>query len=308
MSKLDWGKVDRLIGVALEEDLGRDGDVTSLAIFSAERRTSRLIGKATGTLAGIEIFARVFSLVDSATRVSPARRDGDALEPADMVAEITGAATSLLSAERTALNFLSYLSGIASETARFVRAAGGRCAILDTRKILPGYRELAKYAVRVGGGTNHRLGLHDMVLIKDNHIDMAGSIDLAVERVRRRWGNRYRVEVECRTVDHVREAVEAGVDVIMLDNMSIEDMGRALTLRRGEMRFEISGNVTLDRVTELSRLGADFISVGALTHSVSGLDFSLVAAETDAGAASARAEGAAPEATQDGDAPRTGAG
>jgi nicotinate-nucleotide pyrophosphorylase (carboxylating) len=235
-----------------------------------------LISKDTGVLAGIDLFSRVFTTVDSTTQVEAPLRDGADLVPGDLVAVVSGRATSVLAAERTALNFVSYLSGIATQTRRYVDAAGGRIRILDTRKTLPGYRELAKYAVVVGGGENHRMGLHDMVMIKDNHIDMAGSVSFAVERVRRRWGNRYKIEVECRTPDEVGEALEAGVDVVMLDNMTIEDMLASLALPHGKTEFEISGNVNLQRITALRDLGADSVSVGALTHTVVGFDFSLI--------------------------------
>ena len=274
---MDFTNLDRLIQLALEEDLGTEGDVTSLAVFADEDRAVRLISKDSGVLAGIDVFAKVFVSVDPGTVVEISMTDGADLAPGDVVAAIHGRATSVLSAERTAINFVSYLSGIATETRHYVEAAGGRVRILDTRKTLPGYRQLAKYAVRVGGGENHRMGLYDMVMIKDNHADMAGSISFAVERVRRRWGDRFRIEVECRTPAEVEEALESGADVIMLDNMSIEDMLVSLSLPHGQAEFEISGNVNLERIMGLRDLGADLVSVGALTHSVVGFDFSLMA-------------------------------
>jgi nicotinate-nucleotide pyrophosphorylase (carboxylating) len=266
--------------MALDEDLGAEGDVTSIAIFADERRRCSLVSKDTGVLAGSAVFARVFALVDPASRVAFLLDDGASLAPGQAVARIEGRATGVLSAERVALNFVSFLSGIATQAREFVEAAGGRVTILDTRKTLPGFRDLSKYAVRVGGARNHRSGLHDMVLIKDNHIDMAGSIELAVARVRHRWGRRFRVEVECRSEEEVRQAVDAGADIVMLDNMAREEMERSLRLRRGAVQFEISGNMTLERVRDLSGLGADSISVGSLTHSVRRFDFSLV---TDGG-------------------------
>ncbi len=273
---MDWERVDPLIRMALEEDLGSDGDVTSLAVFADERRECRLVSKDTGVLAGAAVFERVFRLVDARSRVRFHFEDGASLTPGMEVAEVGGLATSVLASERVALNFVSFLSGIATQAREFVAAADGRVEILDTRKTLPGFRALSKYAVRVGGARNHRDGLHDMVLIKDNHIDMAGSISVAVERVRRRWGSRFRVEVECRTEDEVREAIGAGADIVMLDNMSRDRMAAALRLRRGAVKFEISGNMTLDKVRDLAGLGADYISVGSITHSVRRFDFSLV--------------------------------
>ena len=273
---MEWERVDPLIRMALDEDLGSDGDVTSLAIFADERRECRLVSKDTGVLAGAAVFERVFHLVDERSRVRFLFEDGTSLTPGMEVAEIGGLATSVLASERVALNFVSFLSGIATQARDFVAAAAGRVEILDTRKTLPGFRALSKYAVRVGGARNHRDGLHDMVLIKDNHIDMAGSISVAVERVRRRWGSRFRVEVECRTEDEVREAIDAGADIVMLDNMSRDRMAAALRLRRGAVKFEISGNMTLDKVRDLAGLGADYISVGSITHSVRRFDFSLV--------------------------------
>jgi nicotinate-nucleotide pyrophosphorylase (carboxylating) len=263
-----------LIDRALEEDLGQAGDVTSepLDDYLAE---ARLLAKATGVVAGIEAFAAVFRRVDPSVTVRLHRRDGDRVEDGEVVADVEGSVKSILRAERTSLNLLSYLSGIATETARYVEAAGSGLAILDTRKTLPGYRALAKAAVVLGGGRNHRMGLHDMVLIKDNHVDSAGSVSRAVSLVRGRWGRRFTVEVECRTLAEVREALEAGVDIVMLDNMDTPLMREAVKLVAGRVRIEASGNMTLDRVRELVGSGVDCVSVGRLTHSVEALDFSL---------------------------------
>lgn len=270
---------DHLIRTALAEDLGDVGDVTSSALFSDETLVARLSCKARGVLAGAEVFAAVFTSVDEQTDVDFQKADGEVLSPGDHVATVTGKASAVLAAERVALNFLSFLSGISSATREYVdeAARGGRARILDTRKTLPGYRVLSKYAVGVGGGTNHRMGLHDMVMLKDNHIDRAGSITRAVAAVRERWGDRYRIEVECRTLDDVVEARALEVDVIMLDNMSIEEMRRAVALCGERPALEASGNMTLSRIREVSATGVDFISVGMLTHSVTGLDFSLTA-------------------------------
>jgi nicotinate-nucleotide pyrophosphorylase (carboxylating) len=273
---------DYLIDAALAEDLGEAGDVTSTALFTEEALEARLTCKARGVLAGADLFAAVFARIDGRTAVDFHRADGADLSPGDHVATITGRATSVLSGERVALNFLSFLSGIATATRLYVdeARAGGAARILDTRKTLPGYRALSKYAVKVGGGTNHRMGLHDMVLLKDNHVDRAGSITRAVEAVRARWGDRYRIEVECRTLAHVTEARDLGVDVIMLDNMSIEQTREAVFLCGGRPQIEASGNMDLSRVREVSSAGVDFISVGRLTHSVEGLDYSLTTEPT----------------------------
>jgi len=271
---------DHLIRTALAEDLADVGDVTSSALFGDERLVARLSCKAHGVLAGAEVFAAVFTTVDERTIVDLGKADGEVLSPGDHVATVAGTATAVLSAERVALNFLSFLSGIASATREYVEEAarGGRASILDTRKTLPGYRTLSKYAVRVGGGTNHRIGLYDMVMLKDNHIDRAGSITRAVAAVRERWGERYRIEVECRTLDDVAEARSLDVDVIMLDNMSMDETRRAVELCGGRPELEASGNMNLSRIREVSATGVDFISVGMLTHSVTGLDFSLTVA------------------------------
>ena len=279
MRGVNWDRIDPLIRMALDEDLGAEGDVTSLAIFSQERRRCTLVSKDTGVLAGAAVFSRVFAAVDPGSRVRFLFEDGASLAPGQSVAEVDGLATSVLSSERVALNFVSFLSGIATQAREFVEAAAGRVTILDTRKTLPGFRDLSKYAVRVGGASNHRSGLNDMVLIKDNHIDMAGSIPLAVERVRGRWGTRFRVEVECRTEAEVRQAIDAGADIVMLDNMGRDEMARSIGLRRGGVEFEISGNMSLEKVRALADLGADSISVGSITHSVRRFDFSLLTAK-----------------------------
>jgi nicotinate-nucleotide pyrophosphorylase (carboxylating) len=268
--------LDSLIDLALREDLGPDGDVTSRAIFGNETVTTVLSSKARGVLAGMDAFAAVFRRVDRTVTVDPHRGDGEPLAPGDVVATVRGPTVSVLEAERTAINFLSYLTGIATETRRYVeRAAEGGATVLDTRKTLPGYRSLAKYAVTVGGGKNHRIGLFDMVLIKDNHVDAVGGVQDAVERVRSAWGSRFRVEVECRNLGEVRAAADAGADVIMLDNMDVATCEQALTFRRPGLAFEVSGNVDLDTVAAYSRTGVDFVSVGRLTHSVRAFDFSM---------------------------------
>jgi nicotinate-nucleotide pyrophosphorylase (carboxylating) len=277
MASMSFQNCETLIDLALAEDLGAGGDVTSQAVFVDETVDAVLVSKDTGVLAGIEVFRRVFEKVDSNIMIEFLRSDGDALASGDTVAHVRGKTISVLSAERTAINFLAFLSGIATETSKFVSeaSAGGRAVILDTRKTLPGYRELSKYAVRVGGGRNHRMGLHDMVMLKDNHIDRCGSISSAVHRVREKWGSMYRVEVECRTAVEVGEALDSGVDVIMLDNMDFDQMKSAVRLCDGRSETEASGNMELDRIRAVSSIVVDYISVGKLTHTVRAFDFSL---------------------------------
>jgi len=267
-----------LVSLALREDLGDLGDVTTQAVVPVGSGTATLWSKDTGVLAGEEVFAAVFRAVDPSVSVDFALHDGAPLERGISVARVTGTTASLLQAERTALNFLSFLSGIATATAEMVHAAraAGTAAILDTRKTLPGYRALSKYAVSVGGGRNHRMGLHDMVLIKDNHIDSAGSVAAAVRAARERWGKRFTIEVECRTEAEVSEALAtSAVDIILLDNMDPPRMRSAVQSIAGRARVEASGNVTQSTVAAISATGVDFISVGALTHSVKAFDFSL---------------------------------
>ncbi|MBN2533122.1 MAG: carboxylating nicotinate-nucleotide diphosphorylase [Spirochaetales bacterium] len=266
-----------LIKRALDEDLNTAGDITSRAIFSKESGKAVLLSKDTGILAGAEIFARVFTMVDRKTKVSFLFQDGSVLAPGDTVARLSGRVYSILKAERTALNFLSLLSGIATRTNSFVKAARekGKACILDTRKTIPGYRALSKYAVRMGGGTNHRMGLYDMVLIKDNHIDAAGGITEAVKRLKAKWDRRFRIEVECRTIEDVKEALACGVDVIMLDNMTDERITEAVRETGGRVKMEVSGQMDIERIKQISDSGIDYISVGKLTKSVDAFDFSL---------------------------------
>ncbi len=273
---------DCLLDLALEEDLGETGDVTSKAVFSAQDRCNALlVSKDTGLLCGCELFSGVFTRLDPEVSVRFHKNDGESLLPGNRVAELEGPTISILQGERIAINFLGFLSGIATEASRFAHRAAerGKSLILDTRKTLPGYRSLSKYAVRTGGARNHRMGLYDMVLIKDNHIDAAGGITQAVQKVRQAYGQEYKIEVECRTLDDVKEALELKVEWIMLDNMDENTCLSALDLRRerGEAKavFEASGNMNMERIGGYSALAVDYISVGALTHSVKTFDFSL---------------------------------
>jgi len=276
IGSMDFTSFRPLVQSALAEDLGELGDVTTDAVFTDEAGELTLLSKADGVLAGSAIFDLVFAEIDPAVVVEWSRHDGDTLRSGEEVATVRGRSRSLLRGERTALNFLSFLSGIATSTRRHVQAAGcGRATVLDTRKTLPGYRALSKYAVRVGGGANHRMGLFDMVMLKDNHIDLAGSITDAIRRVREKWGDRFKVEVECRTRDEMKEAIEAGADVVMLDNMDVASVSALCGEPHEGTKIEVSGNVSIDTLEALAVTGVDYISVGALTHSVRAFDFSL---------------------------------
>jgi nicotinate-nucleotide pyrophosphorylase (carboxylating) len=269
-----------LIDAALAEDVG-PGDFTSLWTFPADRQgEAEIVAKASGVIAGTEVAAEVFRRVDSSIDVEVVAGDGTAVDPGDRVMRISGPARSILTAERVALNFLQRLSGVATVTRTYVRAVQGTGArVIDTRKTTPGMRLLEKRAVLAGGGANHRIGLHDMVLIKDNHIAAAGGITSAVEAVRRQNDRGLRVEVETTTLDEVDEALAAGVDRIMFDNMPVDLLREAVDRVResgdGRPETEASGGITLDTIRAVAETGVDFISVGALTHSAPALDLSL---------------------------------
>lgn len=274
----DQQAAETLIDLALQEDLAHKGDITSQAIFAQNTTIcGQIVAKDDGVLAGLSIVELVYNKIDHAVQVWLHMQDGDHVQPGNLIADVSGPAASVLSGERIALNFLQRLSGIASLTARFVQAAAGtKAVILDTRKTTPGWRALEKYAVRAGGGRNHRMGLYDMVMIKDNHIDAAGSITTAVEAVRRSSIARgLLIEVEVRTLDELREALPLGVDRILLDNMSLDDMRVAVALTAGRTPLEASGNMSLGRVAAVAATGVDYISVGALTHSAPALDLSM---------------------------------
>ncbi|HEX9938353.1 MAG TPA: carboxylating nicotinate-nucleotide diphosphorylase [Longimicrobium sp.] len=268
-----------LIQAALAEDVG-PGDFTSLwTVPEGRRAVARIVAKASGVIAGAEVAVEVFRRVDPSLAVHVEAADGTAVEPGDLVMRIEGSARSILTAERTALNFLQQLSGVATMARRYVREVEGTGArVIDTRKTTPGMRLLEKAAVVAGGGANHRVGLYDMVMIKDNHIAAAGGITAAVGAVRARNDRGLRVEVETTTLDEVREAIAAGVDRIMFDNMTPETMADAVALVRAadpRPETEASGGITLETIAAFARTGVDFISVGALTHSAPALDLSL---------------------------------
>ena len=267
-----------LIEMALHEDVAERGDVTSLAtIPPATRICASITAKEPGVIAGLLLVQAVYEQVDSALSLEFHVQDGQKVSVGDVVCEITGSAQSILTGERTALNFLGRLSGIATLTARFVGAvAGTKAVILDTRKTTPGWRTLEKYAVSMGGGHNHRMGLYDMVLIKDNHIDSAGSITAAVEAVRSYPGAQgLAIEVEVENLDELWEVLPLNVDRVLLDNMNIDQMRQAVEIVGGLVPLEASGNMNLERVAAVASTGVDFISVGALTHSVAALDVSM---------------------------------
>lgn len=264
---------------ALSEDIGI-GDATTNSIVSADATLAgRIVAKKEGIVAGLAVARTAFQMLDRQVGFSVHVRDGQGVEAGDVLANIQGPARAILTAERTALNFLGRMSGIATLTRQFVdEVSSTKAKILDTRKTAPNLRACDKLAVRFGGGENHRFGLYDMILIKDNHIDFAGSITKAVKRARAR-SNDLEIEVEARTLADVAESLDLGVQWIMLDNMSLAEIRQAVALTNGRARLEASGNVTLENVRLIADTGVDYISVGALTHSVKNVDVSLIVAK-----------------------------
>jgi nicotinate-nucleotide pyrophosphorylase (carboxylating) len=262
------------VRAALAEDIGR-GDVTSAATVDPEQRARAvLVAKGRCVLAGLDVAGEAFRQRDAGVSIVCHRADGDWCDPGTAVAEVRGLAVALLAAERVALNFLQRLSGTATLARRFVEAAAGRIVVLDTRKTTPLLRTLEKYAVRVGGATNHRLRLDDGVLIKDNHVRLAGGVEKAVVRARSARSG-LPIEVEAQSLDEVDAALRAGADIVLLDNLSLDEIREAVARCRGRARTEISGGVTLERLPELAATGATFVSVGALTHSAPAADLSF---------------------------------
>jgi nicotinate-nucleotide pyrophosphorylase (carboxylating) len=289
---IEEASLDAIVRHALTEDLCQDfqggfrallagesitfSDVTSDALFSDEVADAQVHAKSEGVLSGSKAFLKVFSIVDTSLTISFSIQDGQRFAVGDRVATLHGHVRSMLIGERTALNFLGHLSGIATrvrELTEFLNS--NRIRILDTRKTLPGLRSVEKEAVVHGGGLNHRMGLFDMVLIKDNHIDRAGSITQAVQAIRNRHGSRYRIEVETRTFAEVKEAVQAGVDRIMLDNMDLPAIQMAGSLVNGRAEIEVSGNIDRLKLASLRTLPIDFISMGSITYAAGHADFSL---------------------------------
>lgn len=272
--------IDKIIENALLEDI-HTGDITTMAVVPEKRGAeARLIAKEPMVLAGIDVAARVFVIVDPEVRFTARFADGARLRAGDVIADITGDAASLLQAERVSLNLLQRMSGIATLTARYKEAVAGTAAkVVDTRKTTPGLRQLEKYAVRVGGGSNHRTGLYDAVLIKENHIAAAGGISIAVERARAFVPHTMKIEVETESLDQVAEALAAGADIIMLDNMDLETMRRAVVMIDGRSLCEASGGVSLETIAAIAATGVNIISVGALTHSARAMDISMLLGE-----------------------------
>lgn len=268
--------IDDIIKNALIEDIGT-GDITTISTVCKKASASgKFIAKEDGVLCGIDIVKRVFEIVDTNIVLINYFKDGQTIKCGDIIAEIKGSADSILTGERVALNFLQHLSGIASKTNLCVKAVlGTKAKICDTRKTTPGLRILEKYAVKVGGGSNHRYNLSDGVLIKDNHIKAAGGIKSAVERARAAAPHTLKIEVEVENFDMLAEAIEANADIIMLDNMTISEMRKAVEIVGGKALTEASGNMGEKNLTEVASCGVDLISIGALTHSVKAMDISL---------------------------------
>lgn len=273
---MDWLQLDELIRRALVEDIGH-GDLTTDSIVPPGQRSEGVIlVKRQGVVAGLEVARRVFALLDAEVRFEAVVGEGSQVEPGTVVARLQGPTRSILTGERVALNFLQRMSGIATHTRRLVTLlAGERACLVDTRKTTPGLRALEKYAVRVGGGRNHRFGLFDGVIIKDNHIVAAGSIAAAVAAVRARVPHTVKVEVEVEDLLMLEQALEAGADIVMLDNMDPQTMRRAVEVTAGRALLEASGGISEANLLDVARTGVDFISMGALTHSSPALDISL---------------------------------
>lgn len=269
-------EIDRLIKLALEEDFAYNDITSDNLIEKGSRATAQFIAKDKGVLCGIDIALRVFTLLDSGVEIEKYINDGEKLIRGSIIAKVSGPTLTLLRGERTALNILQHLSGISTATRHAVEAVKGTDTVItDTRKTLPGLRVFQKYAVKVGGGVNHRFNLSDAVLIKDNHIDICGSIEKAVKKLRQKLGKGIVIEVETRTLADVREALESGADKILLDNMSCETLKKAVKIVGGMVPLEASGGIRANTLRSVAETGVDIISIGALTHSVKALDISF---------------------------------
>jgi len=274
LATLDPAEYRDLVRRALEEDVA-GGDITTEATVDAGLRARGVfLAKTACIVSGLDVAIEAFRQLDSTMCITTLKRDGDPCHAGEKIAEVVGTARALLVGERTALNFLQRLSGVATRARAFVDASGGRITILDTRKTTPLLRALEKYAVRTGGGANHRVGLFDAVLIKDNHIRLAGGVAAAIDRTRARRPD-LPIEIEAQTLDEVDEALARGADTILVDNMPTPAVREAVKRAAGRAKIEISGGVTLDRIPELAATGADFVSVGALTHSAPAVDISF---------------------------------
>lgn len=277
---IDWERVDALIRMALDEDLGDRGDTTTTAVIDESLHVDAVfLAKEDCICAGLCVAERLMKTVDPAIEWKSVVNEGDFCPKGTVMARLKGSARSLLTGERTALNFVQRLCGVATAAHRYQQAAGGKCAILDTRKTTPGYRNLEKYAVAVGGASNHRIGLYDRIMIKDNHRELAGlggtgGILRSVERARKMYPG-LEVEVEIDSLAELPEALESGAEYILLDNMSTADMAEAVRMTDHRAKLEASGNMTLTRIPEVAATGVDYISSGALTHSVKSADISM---------------------------------
>lgn len=269
--------VENAVRAALEEDLGRAGDITTQAIIPAKASATAVIAaREDGVVAGLPLAHEAFRLLDSNATFEPCVADGDRIAGGEIIARIAGPARAVLSAERVALNYLGRLSGVATLTSRFAeRIAHTKAKVCDTRKTTPGLRVFEKYAVRCGGGVNHRFGLDDAVLIKDNHIAIAGGIATALRAAKAHVGHLVKIEIEVDTLAQLREVLDEGADAVLLDNMSISQLREAVALIAGRLPCEASGGVTLETIAQIAETGVDLISVGALTHSARTLDLGL---------------------------------
>jgi len=268
--------VDEVIRTALQEDIHYLDTTTDLMIPADARASARFLAKAEGVVCGLDVALRVFALLDDAFEAEVYLPEGSHVSPGDLIARVEGHTRALLEGERTALNLLQHMSGIATATAKAVeKVRGTRAVITDTRKTLPGLRALQKYAVTVGGGKNHRFNLSDGAMLKDNHIDAAGGIPQAVAAIREKLGHMVKLEVETRNLDEVRQALDAGVDIIMLDNMDCSSMAEAVRIVDGRALLEASGGIREETLRPVAETGVDIISIGALTHSVTALDISM---------------------------------
>lgn len=268
--------IDKIITTALEEDIHYVDVTTDYLLDDEHTSEAYYLAKDAGVLCGIDIAKRVFELAGGNVTMEILKKDGETVQKGDILARMKGSTKTLLKGERTALNLLQHMSGIATATAECVAlVAGTRAQITDTRKTLPGLRQLQKYAVTVGGGKNHRYNLSDGAMLKDNHIDAYGSITGAVTALRKKIGHMVKIELEVRNLDELREALAAGADIIMLDNMSCDEMKKAVAINDGKVLLEASGNVTKDNIRSVAETGVDIISLGALTHSVKCFDISM---------------------------------
>lgn len=268
--------IDDIIERALTEDINYTDAATDYLLDESMNSKAVLISKDEGVLCGLDFGLRVFEKLDSSVNIIKHKNDGDIIKKGDLIAEVIGSTPTLLKGERTSLNIMQHMSGIATKTSRLVKLVEGtNASICDTRKTLPGLRALQKYSVLMGGGKNHRFNLSDAAMLKDNHIDAYGGIVPAVNKLREKIGHMIKIEVETRNLDEVQQALQCGAEVIMLDNMDCNAMSEAVKLGRGKALFEASGNITEDNIRKVAETGVDIISVGALTHSVKAFDISM---------------------------------